>query len=166
MPTIEHSSGLQAVITAHGHYRFHWMGDHWKQEISCGGGCEAIPQIWSIEGQIAQDGHLATASPTYEKLVLEESESDTVVARLNGSAGSHHYSARFTFTEKPDEVIVDAEVRVQVEGAETDAIPVATYLIESSSGVLEAADTATITWSNPETKLIFEPLLRHHHRGP
>ena len=32
------------------HYRFHWMGTHLKQEIGSFGGCQAIPQTWSVEG--------------------------------------------------------------------------------------------------------------------
>jgi hypothetical protein len=32
------------------HYRFHWMGTHLKQEIVSFGGCQAIPQTWSVEG--------------------------------------------------------------------------------------------------------------------
>jgi hypothetical protein len=41
-------SGAPAMIPPH--YRFHWMGTHLKQEIVSFGGCQAIPQTWSVEG--------------------------------------------------------------------------------------------------------------------
>jgi hypothetical protein len=154
MSAIEVSSGLQAVITPHGHYRFHWMGDHWKQEIACDGGCEAIPRIWSIEGQTTHDGHLATASPTFERLNLKQVGPQEIVARLEGHVDSRRASAVFTFEEQPEGVVVNVEVKVQ--GAEPGEEPIATYLIESSDGQLERGEAVTITWSNPETTLVFE----------
>ena len=156
MSAIEISSGVQTVITPQVHYRFHWMGDHWKQEIDCGGGCEAIPQIWSIEGQVAHDGHIAVASPAYEKLDLEQISPMIVVARLDGQAGPRRASASFTIEERPDEVVVDVEMKVRGAGAAPGEAPMATYLIESSSGHLERAGAATITWPNPRTTLVFE----------
>jgi hypothetical protein len=154
MPEHQHTGGLQAVTTAHVHYQFHWMGDHWKQEIVGVGGCQAIPLIWSIEGQVARDGHLTTASPTYEHLDIREGEPPTIVARLSGEAGPRHYSATFTFEERPDEVAVDVEV--DARGGDPAKPTVATYLIESSDGHLERGEAATITWTNPETRLVFE----------
>ncbi len=153
MSEIEISSGLKSVITSLGHYRFHWMGDRWKQEIVSDGACEAIPNIWSVEGQVALDGHLAVASPAYERLDLER-VGPNVVARLDGVEGSRHASATFTFEERPDEVVVDVEVNVR--GAEPGEAPIATYLIESSAGHLERGEAATITWTNPPTTLVFE----------
>jgi hypothetical protein len=154
MSEIESSSGSEMVITPHLHYRFHWKEDHWKQDIVSVGDCQAIPRIWSTEGEIAQGGHSMPASPFYQQLAMEQVSPMVTVSRLEGRSGAHHYSARFTIEERSDGVVVDVEVTAQGAGS-THAL-VATYLIESSSGLLDRGDAATITWTNPETRLHFE----------
>ncbi len=151
---IETSSGLQTIITPSFHFRFHWMGDHWKQEILPVGGCQAIPKVWSVEGHVSHDGPSRPASPAFGRLRIEEDAADVVVAHLDGQSGPHHYSGTFRFEERADEVVIDVEVLDRC--AEADQPPMATYLIESSDGHLHHDGAATITWLNPETRLVFE----------
>jgi hypothetical protein len=40
-------SGVLAMISR---YKRRWMGTRLKQEIRSFGGCQAIPQPWSVEG--------------------------------------------------------------------------------------------------------------------
>src|SRR5947209_80203 len=110
MSKIEISSGLETIITPCFHYRFHWMGDHWKQEIVSAGGCQAIPKIWSIEGLISDDAPLRPASPAFQRLVIEQEYQGLTVARLDGRSGPHRYSGTFTFEENPEGVVIDVEV--------------------------------------------------------
>ncbi len=154
MPTIETSSGLQTIITSCFHYQFHWMGDHWKQEIVSVGGCQAIPKIWSIEGLISHDAGLRPASPAYQRLIIEQDPADVIVAHLDGQSGSHHYAASFRFEEQPEGVVVAVEVEDRC--ADADQPLTATYLIESSAGHLIQGEAATITWPHPEARLVFE----------
>ena len=154
MATIERSSGVQSVITPHVHYRFHWMGDRWKQEIACGGGCGAIPKIWSVEGAVAGEGGPTPASPTFDRLELEQAGPRVVHARLSGASGKLRSSAVFSFEERDDEVVVDVEV--DVRGVGPGESPIATYLIESSAGRLAKGEAASIRWTNPDTSLVFE----------
>ena len=154
MSDIVISSGLETVITPCLHYHFHWMGDHWKQEIVSAGGCQAIPQIWSVEGLISHRARLEPASPAYQRLEIKKESPVVTVAHLHGQAGSNHYSGVFTFEERPDEVVVDVEVVDR--RAEPGKMLAATYLIQSSPGLLQPGEAATITWPNPETRLVFE----------
>ena len=154
MSMIERSSGVQTVITSLVEYKFHWMGDRWKQEVACAGSCAAIPRIWSVEGEVAQDGRLAWASPIFDKVDLEDAGPKIVHARLTGVAGKLRVAAAFSFEERESEVIVDAEIKA--EGSGPGEVPMATYLIESSAGKLRKGESASITWTNPETTLTFE----------
>ncbi len=153
MSQIESSSGLETIITPSFHYRFHWMGDHWKQEIVSVGGCQAIPQIWSIEGLISFQARLEPASPAYQRIQVKQESPVVTVAQLQGQTGPNRYSGVFTFEERPDEVVVDVEVQ---DRCDDPGMLSATYLIQSSPGVLQPGESATITWSNPKTQLIFE----------
>jgi hypothetical protein len=154
MTSIEISSGLETVITACVHYRFHWMGDHWKQEIAGVGDCSSIPRVWSVEGAISYDATSTVASPPYHQIEIKKVSPQVTVARLEGRSHPHHYSASFTFEERPNEVVV--EVEVEDRGGHEGEAPRVTYLIESSSGHREREGPATITWPHPDTKLIFE----------
>jgi hypothetical protein len=154
MSKIEISSGVETIITPCLHYRFLWMGDHWKQEIVSVGGCQAIPKIWSIEGLISHDAPLRSASPAYQRIVIVQDHPGLTVARLDGRSGPHHYSGSFAFHEKTEGVVIDVEVNDRC--AEASRPLASTYLIESSLGRLQRDEAATITWPNPETRLIFE----------
>jgi hypothetical protein len=154
MSDIEISSGLETIITSSFHYRFHWMGDHWKQEIVSAGGCQAIPQIWSIEGLISHRARLEPASPAYQRLEITKESPAVSVAHLQGRAGPNSYSGAFTFEERPDEVVIDIEVTDR--SAKPGKMLAATYLVQSSPGRLQPGESATITWHNPETRLVFE----------
>jgi hypothetical protein len=154
MSEIEITSGLETVLTSLIHYGFRWMGGHWKQEIVGVGGSQAIPKIWSTEGVITRDGHLMPASPAYQRIEIKQASPEVAVAHLEGRSAPLRHSAVFTFEERPEEVVVDVEVKVQ--GSGPDEIPHATYLIESSDGNLEQDDAVTISWPNPDTKLVFE----------
>lgn len=151
---IDISSGLETVITPSFHYRFHWMGDHWKQEIVSAGGCQAIPRIWSIQGLITHHERLVPASPAYQRLEIKKESPVVTVARLHGQTGPNHYSGVFAFEERPNEVIID--VGVEDRCREPGPMLAATYLIQSSAGRLLPGVSATITWANPETRLVFE----------
>jgi len=154
MSKIEISSGSETIITPCFHFRFHWMGDHWKQEIVSVGGCQAIPRIWSIEGLISHDGPLMPASPSFQRLFIDQDQPGLTVAHLEGRSGRHLYSGKFTFEEMFGGVILDIEVSDRY--AEAGHPLIATYLIESSVGHLQLDEAATITWPNPETRLFFE----------
>jgi hypothetical protein len=154
MAQIEISSGLETIITPSLHYRFHWMGDHWKQEILSAGGCQAIPQIWSIEGLISHQARLEPASPAYQRLAIAQESPVVTVARLQGQGGPDHYSGVFTFEERENEVVIDVQVEDRCD--EPGKVLVATYLLEASPARLQPGESATITWQNPETRLVFE----------
>jgi hypothetical protein len=154
MSHIEISSGLETIITPCFHYQFHWMGDHWKQEIVSVGGCQAIPQIWSIEGLISHHARLEPASPAYQRLVITKESPIVTVAHLHGQAGPDNYSGVFTFEERPDEVVIN--VKVKDHCTKPGKMLAATYLVQSSPGRLRPGESATITWHNPETRLVLE----------
>ena len=154
MIKIELSSGLEAVVTPHVSYRFLWMGDHWKQEIVSCGGCQAIPRIWSVEQRPTQDLTENLGSPLYQTLSIGQEHPGIAMAHLVGQSGPHHYTATYRFEERPEEFLVDVEVTDKCLHA---TLPItATYLIESSQGWLDCGETATITWHNPESCLVFE----------
>ena len=154
MSKIEISSGLETIITPCLHFQFRWMGDHWKQEIVSVGGCQAIPKIWSIEGLISDDAPLRPASPAYQRLTIDQDHPGLTVARLEGRSGPHHYQGTFAFEETAEGVVIDVEVGDRCPSA---SLPLAaTYLIESSAGQLHRDEAATITWPNPETRLVLE----------
>jgi hypothetical protein len=168
MSWIEMSSGTETIITAQVHYGFHWMADHWKQEIVGVGACQSIPRVWSVEGPVSQAAppswlseDLAsqgspptTASPAYQKLDARKDSDSVTIARLAGHWGARQSSATFTFREQTNEVVVDVEV--EQHGGQPGEMPMATYLVESSSGHLERQGSATITWPHPDTRLVFE----------
>jgi hypothetical protein len=148
------SSGLETVITPSFHYRFHWMGDHWRQEIVSAGGCQAIPQIWSIQGLVSHHARLEPASPVYQQIEITKESPAVSVAHLHGMAGPDNYAGMFAFEEHPDEIVVDVEVTDRCTKPGT--MLAATYLVQSSSGRLETGESAAITWLNPEARLVFE----------
>ncbi len=151
MTKVESGSGLESILTPNVHYHFHWMGDHWKQEITSVGECQSIPKIWSIEGLVSDSVH---ASPTFQHLRIDQEIQGLTIARLDGCAGSHQFSGRFSLTERPDEVVMDVELSDRSNGT---GVPLsATYLIESSGGHLVRAESATISWLIPEARLVFE----------
>ena len=155
MSMIDVSSTVQAIATPFGEYRFHWTGDHWKQEIDCVGDCSSIPKIWSVEGQQVIGGRRLLAGPSFQHVHLSEAGPKIVVARLDGREGVHTYNAAFRCEERAEEFVVVVEVKVQ--GAAADELTPVTYLVESSDGVLKVeAQAATLTWPNPETTLVFE----------
>jgi hypothetical protein len=151
MSKVEKGSGLESIHTPHVHYQFHWMGDHWKQEIISVGECQSIPKIWSIEGLVSESNH---ASPTFQHLRFDKEIQELTVARLDGCSGSHQFSGKFSLAERQDEVVMDVELN---DRSGEDGLPLtATYLIESSGGHLARSESATMTWLIPEARLIFE----------
>jgi hypothetical protein len=154
MPEIEISSGLETIITPCLHLRFRWMGGHWKQEMVSVGGCQAIPRIWSIEGQVAHDAPWRPASPSYQQLEVKKGGPGVVVGQMTGRSGPHHYSTTFTVEDRAEEVDIEFEVVDHCAGS--DEALIATYLIESSAGHLHQDEAATVTWPHPETRLGFE----------
>lgn len=154
MSLIEMSSGIGTVITTHIHYRFVWMGDHWKQEIEGVGDGSALPKIWSVEGPISHEGPSRNASPTFQTLDIKKREDGVAVARLGGRSGGHRSSASIAFEERPNEV--DVAVEVAERGDRPGEAPMVTYLIDSSSAHLEREGPAAITWPHPNTRLLFE----------
>ena len=155
MAEIVISSGLETIITPLFHFHFHWMGDHWKQEIESVGGCEAIPRIWSTEGKISHHARLEPASPAYQQLDIKQGRPGVTVATLGGQTGPNRYSAAFTFEERDHEVVIDVEVKDCCD--EPGETLTATYLIQSSSGQLQKeGESVTIGWAHPETRLVFE----------
>ncbi len=151
MSKVESSSGLESILTPHVQYRFHWIGDHWKQEITSVGECQSIPKIWSIEGLVSESMH---ASPTFQHLRIDEESQGRRIARLDGNSGSHQFSGTLSLTEGRDEVVMDVELN---DRSDEFGVPLtATYLIESSGGHLVRTESATITWLIPEARLVFE----------
>jgi hypothetical protein len=73
---------------------------------------------------------------------------------LDGQSGRQHFSASFSVEETDEEVVI--EVEVADHSLDPLEFLAATYLIESSSGILESDQVATITWINPTSRLIFE----------
>ena len=154
MARIESASGIESIITSSLHFRFRWMGDHWKQEIVSVGGCQAIPRIWSIEGLESQNNALRPASPTFQRLLVDQVHAGLIVAHLEGRLGPHQYSGEFRFEETPEGVGIEMEAGDRC--SEPGRPLMASYLIESSLAHLHLDEAATITWPNPETRLRFE----------
>ena len=154
MPTIEVSSGLQTILTRYVHYEFHWMGDHWKQEIVATGPCQSIPRVWSVEGLTARSGLLAPASPVFQQLQLEVGEPGEAIATLTGRLGPRRFSGQIRVEEALNEVVIETELSTW-NAPEGEPLAM-TFLVESSTGELNTGEGATLSWDVPETSLVFE----------
>ncbi len=156
MPAIEASSGVESIITPCIRLQFSWMGEHWKHELISDGGCQAIPRIWSVEGQIKREGPGEAASPAFERIKMTRDRPGVAVAHLSGRSEQRRIEGTFTVEEKPDGVVIDVAVtHSPAEAGETFCV---TYLVEASDGELKVGEAATITFHHPETQLVFEAL--------
>ncbi len=154
MVTTETSSEVTAIITPCVTLQFSWSGDRWKHEMISAGGCESIPRIWSVEMASTVDETAHCSGPIYEHLKARVDEAGIGRAILDGQGGSQHFTASFSVEERSEEVVI--EVAVTDHSIDPIASLDATYLIESSSGILDSTQGAMITWNIPASRLIFE----------
>ncbi len=154
MLEVEASSGVEAIITPCIRLQFSWMGEHWKHELISDGGCQAIPRIWSVEGQIKHQAPGETASPAFERIRMTRDRPGVAVAHLSGRSDQHRIEGVFTVEEEPDGVVIDVAVtHTPAEAGRTFSV---TYLVEASDGELRVDESASIVFHHPETRLVFE----------